>query len=371
MRLSQIDYRKWAYITVCIFGALAFAFIFFKFLIPIALPFLISWAIAFPVRQAAHFLHRKTKIPVRVASLILTALFIVGIFLLLFLLARQLISELGSLFAYLTQNPDMLSDMMSDVKGFLCSIVERLPFDTDSDSVFLRVEEYLESFMSESVSALVAYLPRLIGSIAIGLPSIIFFILVTTISAFYFCLDLTTINNSVLSVFPQKIRVAVSSFKRGVFKTALRYIRAYLTLMLIIFAMLLIGFLILGVEYSLLLAVIFALVDVLPVLGVGILIIPWAIFCLITGKIPLGIGLLILYAVVTVVRQYAEPRVIGKHFGIHPRLTLVAMYAGVQLFGFVGMILGPVGVVFLKGVLKKPSEKSPPTVYTNKILPKS
>lgn len=58
---------------------------------------------------------------------------------------------------------------------------------------------------------------------------------------------------------------------------------------------------------------------------------------LILGNFPLGIGLLILYAIITVVRQMLEPRVVGKQIGLYPLVTLVCMFVGTYLFGFVGL----------------------------------
>ena len=126
--------------------------------------------------------------------------------------------------------------------------------------------------------------------------------------------------------------------------------------MMIIFAMLLVGFIILHVDYALLLAGIFAVIDLLPVLGVGTMLIPWSIFCLLTKQTGLGIGLIIMYGVITVVRQYAEPKIIGSNLGIHPLLTLVSMYAGVEFLGFFGLIIGPVTVIFIKGIINKKNE---------------
>ena len=121
--------------------------------------------------------------------------------------------------------------------------------------------------------------------------------------------------------------------------------------MLITFAMLLVGFLIIDVEYYFLLSVILALIDFLPVLGVGLALIPWGLFLLATGDLYRGMGLLILYAVIMITRQITEPRIIGDSLGIHPLVTLFAMYLGFTLFDIVGMILGPVAALIVKSLL--------------------
>ena len=62
------------------------------------------------------------------------------------------------------------------------------------------------------------------------------------------------------------------------------------------------------------------------------------------GDFPLGIGLLILYAIITVVRQSLEPRIVGHQIGLHPLVTLISMFVGVSLFGFLGLFGLPIAV---------------------------
>ena len=115
-------------------------------------------------------------------------------------------------------------------------------------------------------------------------------------------------------------------------------------------AELLIGFLLLSVDYAVLLALITAVLDALPVLGVGIVLIPYAILSFAMGNTVTGIGLLILYGVITVVRQIAEPRLVGKSLGLHPILMLIAFYAGWRLFGVAGVLIGPLLAMVIKSL---------------------
>lgn len=72
------------------------------------------------------------------------------------------------------------------------------------------------------------------------------------------------------------------------------------------------------------------------------MLVPWAIISLIVGNIGLGIGLFILWAVVCVVRQIIEPKIIGSNVGMHPFLTLFAMLAGNFIYGGIGILLLPI-----------------------------
>ena len=55
-----------------------------------------------------------------------------------------------------------------------------------------------------------------------------------------------------------------------------------------------------------------------------------------------------LFGIITVVREVIEPKLIGKNLGLPPLLTLIAMYAGLKLFGFVGMIFAPAALMLFR-----------------------
>ena len=136
--------------------------------------------------------------------------------------------------------------------------------------------------------------------------------------------------------------------------TAAKYVRAYILLLSLTFCELFIGFAILKVPYPLLLALLTALVDILPILGVGAILVPWGLFeILIFKDIFTGVGLLIIYVIVAIIRQITEPKVVAGSLGLHPLLTLAAMYIGLKVFGILGMILGPILLLAFRPILKK------------------
>jgi len=54
-----------------------------------------------------------------------------------------------------------------------------------------------------------------------------------------------------------------------------------------------------------------------------------------------GAGLFLLYGIISVVRQVAEPHLVGKSIGLSPVMMLIAFYAGLRLFGVPGLFIGP------------------------------
>src|SRR5699024_1073125 len=73
-----------------------------------------------------------------------------------------------------------------------------------------------------------------------------------------------------------------------------------------------------------------------------------SIYAFSTGDIFLGTGLAILYGLIVLQRQLIKPKVLSSSLGISPLMTLLTMYAGFKLLGFVGIILGPLLFILLK-----------------------
>ncbi|WMT39544.1 AI-2E family transporter [Paenibacillus sp. D2_2] len=130
------------------------------------------------------------------------------------------------------------------------------------------------------------------------------------------------------------------------------YLRAQFIMISITAFVVCIGLLILRVDSPVTYAILIGLVDLLPYLGVGTILIPWLVYAFMTGNFALGIGLSILYGVVLVSRQLIEPKVLATSVGLDPLPTMISLFVGLQLFGVLGLIIGPVSLVVINAVIK-------------------
>jgi len=121
-----------------------------------------------------------------------------------------------------------------------------------------------------------------------------------------------------------------------------------------------IGLVIIQYPYALFVGLLTAVIDALPIFGSGLVLWPWAALNFIKGNYATGAGLLLIYGVVFITRQSLEPRILGSQIGIHPLLTLMSMYIGLKLFGFIGIILGPAIVIVIKAVYQSQSKARRP-----------
>jgi len=78
--------------------------------------------------------------------------------------------------------------------------------------------------------------------------------------------------------------------------------------------------------------------------------IPWAVIAALNGDIKLGIAIIIIYAIILIVRQLVEPRIVSNKIGIHPIFTLIAMYTGFKIIGVLGLFVGPIVLIILKNI---------------------
>jgi sporulation integral membrane protein YtvI len=126
------------------------------------------------------------------------------------------------------------------------------------------------------------------------------------------------------------------------------YVRAQLILMLLVSLVCIWGFIFLKSPYALLLGLGIGLMDALPLLGTGLVFIPWIIVTLIFGEWKRAVGLLVIYVICYLMREFLEPRLMGRQMGITSLEMIISMYIGLRLFGLVGVVLGPVGYLIIK-----------------------
>ena len=216
----------------------------------------------------------------------------------------------------------------------------------------IDIDRLLNNTLNSLMSSLSGSLPSAAANLASIIPEALLFVAILLISAFYFSTDSKAISKALVSLLPDKWQEKLPQAKTTVVKTLKGYIKAYFTIMLLTFFEVFIGLSILNVSYAFLLSLIIAVVDILPILGTGTVLVPWAIFSFVTSDSRLGMGLLILYAVISVVRQIAEPKIVGNTLGLHPLAALASVYFGIKLIGFSGIFIGPVAALLLKSFFK-------------------
>ena len=335
--LSRFDVRRAAAWLVTAALLSLGGYLALTYLAPAVLPFLLAWGMALLLRPLNAWICHRTRLPWRLVSAVTLLLSL--------LLCGALLYGVGS--RIVREGREAIAALSADGGGIFEVLSELLPSGAEG-GLLSGTNALLEALLSAGADALLAALPPLVGSLVLSLPEVILFIFVSVIAAFYFSLDLAKVHAAVRECLPGTLADGLSGFREGAMRLGLGYLRSYLVLTGAIFLVMLLGLSLLGVPYALLLSILLSAVDILPVVGVGTVLVPWGILMLAVGRTGLGVGLILLFAVSEIVRQVLEPRLLGSALGVHPLLSLFSLYLGLRLFGFLGLLLGPLLAVLLK-----------------------
>lgn len=353
------EYRRAANITVIAAGISVLAWLFVKYALAALAPFMLAAIIAAIVSPAAEYLSSKSKIPRKVISAVLVLLFFAALAAIIAFGMVRLAGEIGDLIDRLTVDPEMIANALDTIAERIRALGERFGAVgklLESDSIKqlgIDIDELLVDALSSILSAVTSAIPGAAMNMIAGIPSLLLFIAVFLLSAYYFCTDGDTVKKAFTSILPDSWQKKLPQLKNKIRRAIGGYVKAYLCLMAITFSEMVIGLSVLGVKYVFLMAILISFVDVLPILGTGAILVPWAIFSFATSDTRLGVGLLILYAASLVIRQIAEPKIVGSSLGIHPLATLASIYLGIRLIGIWGIFIGPISAMIIKGLLFK------------------
>jgi sporulation integral membrane protein YtvI len=238
-------------------------------------------------------------------------------------------------FEFSEQTGDFLSDeQVNTVATYVESNVKGAQL---TDRVGLMVNSALNSLLA------------MIGN----LPMILFYIIVIIMSGFYFLTDSRLVfeflsRNIKSRSFRHQSILLVDRLSTTLF----RVLGGYLLLLIITFAESLIILMIAGVDYAVIFALITAVLDFMPVLGVSATMVPLMIYLALQGNYLAVIVIIIGMAVITVIRRFLEPPILGNAMHMHPMATLFAMIFGVAIWGAIGFLMGPVVLLVLIEAIK-------------------
>lgn len=350
---------------VYVMAIIGLVYVFFKYCFVIAAPFLLSFFFAVILQRPLGWLDKKTKNKMHSFWSIVLVLLCVAIIL------GPVISIIAALFREIGNFISFLGEQLNDLPTFLVTLqneilkaIKFLP-----DSIYTSVSENITQFFGNLINDFdVSKLGINMSSITSGLsngisgvysvvkniPSILISVVIGVIAWILFTKDYKKVVKFIKLQLPDKHKNLLSETKKIFSSTILKMCRAYGLIMFITFCENFLGLTILNLigvmknSYVFVIAICIAVFDILPVAGSGGILIPWSLIALVSGNVGQCVGLLILYAVITVIRQYIEPKIVGDSLGVNPLVTLAGLYFGLKLFGFMGMFIVPICVMTLK-----------------------
>ena len=355
---SVIEKRKsfiinFIYTVICV----GLFYVFIKYCLGVLAPFIIAFILAYalqrPIKWAKKKLHLKSH---GIISFLLVLLVVCIVFGVLSIAVLVLFNELKDFASYLTTQFSSIDDLIVTLENYAMGIIVRLPESlrgTVGDYVTNAFDSLGKGQAELDLSMLSAPLSGA-WSVVKSLPSTILSVVVAVVSCFFMASDYDKVKDLVLGFFSESKRKSIVKTKRTTTKAITKLLKAYVTIMAITFAEMFLGLFLLkliGVydgSYIAIISFVTCIIDIIPVLGTGTVLIPWAVYNLIFGNFGMGIGLLVIYAVITVIRQVVEPKLVANQAGLPAIVTIMAMFIGVRIFGAFGIILLPFTVIILK-----------------------
>lgn len=308
------------------------------------MPFLIAFIISSIANPIVRFLDKKVKIARKYSSVFMIILVlgvVVGVlYLLIAFLVKQTMNLYEDRFALYDEVAGLLDDFANRLSGLLAKFPMGLQemLDNLQESLSAWARNFLASIELPAISTLGSY----VGSVV----EVIFFAIITVLAAYFLTAEHDNMGEWLGNVLPESVkryyRMIVDSFKKAVGG----YFKAQFKIMIILVIIMFIGFEILDISYSFLLAFVIAFLDFLPVFGTGAVFWPWIVVDIVVGDYKQAIFLGILYLVCQLIKQILQPKMVGDSVGINPLAALLYMFIGYKFAGVIGMIIGiPVGMI--------------------------
>lgn len=357
--MDAVIQKRKAFIINFIYSAIFIGLYYFiiKFAMGYIFPFVFAAALSVflqkPIKAITKKLHIKAHSAVSIILVLLIVVLVLGTAgALMFVLG----SELKEFFTYLFSNISSVSELVGIIEGYVMDLLVKLPQGI-GEALGGYVVDFFDKIGTSSTGFDMSVLSAPINgawNVVKGIPSLFLTFLVTVVSCVFMTADYEIIKKMILDFCRSENRAKIINAKRTTTRGIAKLFKAYATLMLITFTEMFIGLSfmkLIGVYnggYIAIIAFVTSIVDIIPVLGTGTILIPWAIYSLITGNVGLGIGLVVLYAVITVLRQVIEPKLVANQVGLPAIVTIAAMFLGARLLGAFGIIILPLTVIILK-----------------------
>ncbi|MDD3413084.1 MAG: AI-2E family transporter [Lachnospiraceae bacterium] len=320
-------------------GIILGIYVLLKYIVPLIIPFLIAAYIAYLLLPLVDFINRKTNINKG-------------------LIASFFALLIGSVLAFFMWL--LLLRGVNFLKEFLCNL------DIYKDQFFLIIKDCsgciekrigikdksIESAILNSANAFVnnlqiTYLPMIMDHSFYYLKNIarvIGTVVITVIAAVFIVKDYEVIVKNLKK--NEKCRKLLRIVIKIIHIIEI-FLKAQIIILAVVGVICIIGLFLTKTKNAIGIGLVIGLLDTLPFIGTSIVLIPWAIIEFIRGNYYISVILIITYLVTALARELLEPKLMSKKMGVLPIAMIMAIYLGIKLFGLVGVLLGPVGLLMI------------------------
>lgn len=310
------------------------------------MPFILGWIISLIASPVVRFFEEKLKVKRKAMTAVVIVAVLAAVVLLVYLLIAKLVREGVN---FINELPDIWNTILAElnkVGANLQGVYDRMPTDMQAtiDHIILEMGDYMSNIMGE------IELPsfKAVGNVAKQIPDIFLSVVMCLLSAYFFVADKGYMAAAAEKFIPTSVRYHFDLIRRSFRNAVGGYFRAQFKIECWIYILLVIGLMILGVDYAFLVAFGIAVLDFLPVFGTGTVMVPWAVIELLSENYRMMFGLIAIWLIGQLVRQVIQPKIVGDSIGVDAIPTLFLLFVGYKAAGVMGMIIAvPIGIIVI------------------------
>ncbi len=316
-------------------------------------PIFLATLFSFMINPAVTFLERKLKFPRTLAAVTI----IISVFAFVLGSIILLITEFIQGTTYLAEViPTHFKALVHYGEQFMESKI--LPvyhkvisfFHTLDPSQQKTIQLNLEQITNKIATSGTVFLNNILLKIPVALSVIPNSFVVLTfiiLATFFLTKDWSALQKTCTNLIPTSANESIKHIWRHLKRALFGFAKAQIILISLTALIIFIGLRILDVDHALTIALITAVVDLFPYIGTGIIFIPWIVYNFLVSNYMMTISISILYMIIIIGRQILEPKLLSTSLGVSPLSVLIAVFLGMQIWGFFGLLLAPILLVLL------------------------
>lgn len=308
-------------------------------------PFILACILAFLVEPLVVKTINTFKIKRAPASILVILLVAIAVILILVFLGSRLYKELAELASAFPQ-------LYTGTVNLLAEPIGRL-------QNYLIFNPEIQKAVASSSQNIISSLQFLLKNISLGLlaflgavPNLMAVIVVSVVATLLISISFPNLKQWFYSRLKGKYLHKTRSVVTDLGSALVGFLKAESILVSVTIVVTTLGLFLIGNRYAFTIGLLAGFLDLIPVIGPSLIFIPWILVLLFTSGLAAAVKVLLIYLTAAVIRQILEPKILAHNIGVNPLATLVSMYVGLNLFGALGLILGPALVVLLEALRK-------------------
>lgn len=311
------------------------------YLLPVSVPIIVAFITALFLNPSIRWMQFRFRVKRRLAVIIVYILFLILIGIMGSYVVTKAVTQVVNFSenapTYFNQMESFSTKWQADINRFTADLPQNFV-----DEVKESIQDTLKNFKTKITDTLNI---ENIASWVAKIPDLLVSFLVYLISLFLFMLELPRLKTKAYERLTDETAEKVRFMNARLSYVVFGFLKAQFLVSIIIFIVSLIGLLYIAPKVAVIMSLFIWMIDFIPIIGSIAILAPWGIYMLLAGEIVMGTQLAVLAFILLTIRRTVEPKVMGRHIGLSPLATLIAMYLGLQLIGIMGFILGPLLVI--------------------------